>query len=71
MRRVAGGADFRGSLGEPPGIGAVQDDRGAGLGQSFGHGAAQPARRAGDQRGPPGEIEQAVVDMASGSSGGR
>ena len=48
------------ACGEPAGIGAVQDDRGAGRGQSLGHGAAEAARGAGDEGGAAGEVEQAA-----------
>jgi hypothetical protein len=30
------------------------------FGQSFGDGAAYPSRRAGDDRDPPGQVEQTV-----------
>ena len=57
-RAAAGGCDARLDRREPIGAARHQRDRGTVLGQHLGEPHAEPARRAGDQRDPAGEIEK-------------
>ena len=57
--------DLAGVPGAPVGIPAGDHHVGAGPGETFHHLPAQAAAAAGDQRHPPGEVEQRVNSMAS------